>query len=178
SATTRGSRQQCRRRKCGERKCSPWRTLRSSRAPTPGISERTFRANRAKCWPSPEACLRTSQNAGNAPNKGTTDLRSVECGLPKETFNRSNSEHSKTVVEAYYQASVEGRLREFARYLHPDFTTTAPNYLPWGGFHQGAAFFRRHWVKLMMSAGLGIMGALVDPVCPGGDCPLAMVVTH
>jgi hypothetical protein len=47
--------------------------------------------------------------------------------------NRSNSEQSKTVVDAYYQAGVEGRLREFARYLHPDFTTTAPNYLPWGG---------------------------------------------
>jgi ketosteroid isomerase-like protein len=45
--------------------------------------------------------------------------------------NRSNSEQSKTVVDAYYQAGVEGRLREFARYLHPDFTTTAPNYLPW-----------------------------------------------
>jgi ketosteroid isomerase-like protein len=44
--------------------------------------------------------------------------------------NRSNSEQSKTVVDAYYQASVEGCLREFARYLHPDFTTTAPNYLP------------------------------------------------
>jgi hypothetical protein len=56
--------------------------------------------------------------------------------------NQSNSEQSKTVVDAYYQAGVEGRLREFARYLHPDFTTTAPNYLPWGGFHPGAAFFR------------------------------------
>jgi hypothetical protein len=48
--------------------------------------------------------------------------------------NRSNSEQSKTVVDAYYQAGVEGRLRELARYLHPDFTTTAPNYLPSGGF--------------------------------------------
>jgi ketosteroid isomerase-like protein len=57
--------------------------------------------------------------------------------------NRSNSEQSKTVVDAYYQAGVEGCLREFARYLHPDFTTTAPNYLPWGGFHQGAAFLPR-----------------------------------
>jgi ketosteroid isomerase-like protein len=56
--------------------------------------------------------------------------------------NQSNSQQSKTVVDAYYQAGVEGRLREFAPYLHPDFTTTAPNYLPWGGFHQGAAFFR------------------------------------
>jgi ketosteroid isomerase-like protein len=56
--------------------------------------------------------------------------------------NRSNSEQSKTVVDAYYQAGVGGRLREFARYLHPDFTTTAPNFLPWGGFHPGAAFFR------------------------------------
>jgi ketosteroid isomerase-like protein len=56
--------------------------------------------------------------------------------------NRSSGEQSKTVVDAYYQAGVAGRLREFARYLHPDFTTTAPNHLPWGGFHPGAAFFR------------------------------------
>jgi hypothetical protein len=40
--------------------------------------------------------------------------------------NRSSGEQSKTVVDAYYQAGVAGRLREFARYLHPDFTTTAP----------------------------------------------------
>jgi ketosteroid isomerase-like protein len=54
------------------------------------------------------------------------------------------SEHSnsKTVVDAYYQAGVQGRLTDFAPYLHPDFTTTAPNYLPWGGVHPGAAFFR------------------------------------
>lgn len=46
------------------------------------------------------------------------------------------------MVDAYYQAGVEGRLTEFAQYLDPDFTTTAPNYLPWGGFHPGAGFFR------------------------------------
>lgn len=57
-------------------------------------------------------------------------------------ISRSISEQSKAVVDAYYQAGVKGRLREFAQYLHPDFTTTAPNYLPWGGFHPGAAFFR------------------------------------
>ena len=56
--------------------------------------------------------------------------------------SRSKDEQSKAVVDAYYQAGVEGRLGEFARYLDPDFTTTAPNYLPWGGFHPGAAFFR------------------------------------
>jgi ketosteroid isomerase-like protein len=56
--------------------------------------------------------------------------------------NRSSSEQSKALVDAYYQAGAEGHLKEFARYLHPDFTTTAPNYLPWGGFHPGAAFFR------------------------------------
>ena len=56
--------------------------------------------------------------------------------------NRSSDEQSKTVVDAYYQAGVERRLKEFVRYLHPDFTTTAPNHLPWGGFHPGAAFFR------------------------------------
>jgi ketosteroid isomerase-like protein len=56
--------------------------------------------------------------------------------------NQSNSAQSKFVVAAYYQSGVEGRLREFARYLHPDFSTTAPSYLPWGGFHPGAPFFR------------------------------------
>jgi len=37
---------------------------------------------------------------------------------------------------------VRGRLTDFAPYLHPTFSTTAPNYLPWGGAHPGAAFFR------------------------------------
>lgn len=55
---------------------------------------------------------------------------------------QSNSEQNKAVVDAYYQAGVRGRLTDFARYLHTDFTTTAPNYLPWGGVHPGAAFFR------------------------------------
>jgi ketosteroid isomerase-like protein len=57
--------------------------------------------------------------------------------------NRSNSEQSKTVVDAYYQAGVEGRLREFRRYLHPDFTTTAPNYLPWGWLPSGRGVLPR-----------------------------------
>jgi ketosteroid isomerase-like protein len=54
----------------------------------------------------------------------------------------SQSDRSKAVVDAYYQAGVENRLTDFAPYLHPDFTVTAPNYLPWGGVHAGAAFFR------------------------------------
>jgi len=62
----------------------------------------------------------------------------------KESSMTDNSEsaRSKAVVDAYYQAGVRGRLTSFASYLHPDFTTTAPNYLPWGGVHPGAAFFR------------------------------------
>ena len=36
----------------------------------------------------------------------------------------------------------EGHLTRFARYLDPDFRVTAPNYLPWGGTHSGAAFVR------------------------------------
>ena len=56
----------------------------------------------------------------------------------------SRSEQSKAVVDAYYQAGVQRRLTDFARYLHPDFSTTAPNYLPWGGVHPGAAYFRDH----------------------------------
>ena len=56
--------------------------------------------------------------------------------------NQTPSERSKAVVDAYYQAGVRGRLTDFAPYLDPDFSTTAPNYLPWGGVHPGAAFFR------------------------------------
>jgi ketosteroid isomerase-like protein len=56
--------------------------------------------------------------------------------------DHSNSVQSKLVVDAYYQAGMRHRLTDFAAYLHPDFTTTAPNYLPWGGVHTGAAFFR------------------------------------
>jgi ketosteroid isomerase-like protein len=56
--------------------------------------------------------------------------------------NSNISERSRAVVDIYYQAGVRGRLTDFAPYLHEDFTTTAPNYLPWGGLHEGAAFFR------------------------------------
>jgi ketosteroid isomerase-like protein len=54
---------------------------------------------------------------------------------------QSENERNKAVVDAYYQAGVQGRLTDFAPYLYPDFSTTAPNYLPWGGVHVGA-FFR------------------------------------
>lgn len=50
-------------------------------------------------------------------------------------------ERNKVVAHAFYQAGVEGRLTSFAQYLDPDFTVTAPNYLPWGGPHKGGAFF-------------------------------------
>lgn len=56
--------------------------------------------------------------------------------------SNQQSLESRSVVDAYYQAGVRGRLTEFASYLHPDFKVTAPNYLPWGGVHDGAAFFR------------------------------------
>jgi hypothetical protein len=56
--------------------------------------------------------------------------------------NQTMSEQSLAVVDAYYQAGLQGRLTDFAPYLHSDFSTTAPSYLPWGGLHAGAAFFR------------------------------------
>src|SRR5258708_22775436 len=56
--------------------------------------------------------------------------------------NQATSEQSRAAVDSYCQAGVQGRLTGFASYLHPDFSTTAPNYLPWGGVHAGAAFFR------------------------------------
>jgi ketosteroid isomerase-like protein len=55
--------------------------------------------------------------------------------------NQTTGEQSKAVVDAYYQAGVRGSLTDFAPYLHPNFLTTAPNYLPWGGVHAGAPFF-------------------------------------
>lgn len=51
-------------------------------------------------------------------------------------------EQDKEVVDAYYKAGMQGRLPSFAQYLDPEFVTTAPNYLPWGGTHKGAPFFR------------------------------------
>jgi len=59
-----------------------------------------------------------------------------------EEDDQSKRAQSKAVVDAYYQAGVQRRLTSFAPYLHSDFTTTAPNYLPWGGVHVGAGFFR------------------------------------
>jgi hypothetical protein len=47
----------------------------------------------------------------------------------------------KAVVDAYYQAGVQRDLHSFGKYLHPDFTVTAPNYLPWGGTHHGASYY-------------------------------------
>ena len=57
---------------------------------------------------------------------------------------QSENERNKAVVDEYFKAGVEGHLMSFAAYLDPDFTVTAPNYLPWGGRHVGAAFFRDH----------------------------------
>jgi ketosteroid isomerase-like protein len=54
---------------------------------------------------------------------------------------QSEIEANKAVVDAFYQAGVEGKLTSFARYLAPDFLVTAPSYLPWGGPHKGASFF-------------------------------------
>jgi ketosteroid isomerase-like protein len=55
---------------------------------------------------------------------------------------QSENERNKVVVDAFYQSGIRGRLADFAQYLDPNFTWTAPNYLPWGGTHTGAALFR------------------------------------
>ena len=55
---------------------------------------------------------------------------------------QSENERNKAVVDAFYQLGMQGRLTDFAQHLDPDFTWTAPNYLPWGGTHTGAALFR------------------------------------
>ena len=52
---------------------------------------------------------------------------------------RSENKRNKAVVDAFYQLGIQGRLIDFAQYLDPNFTWTAPNYLPWGGTHTGAA---------------------------------------
>ena len=56
--------------------------------------------------------------------------------------SQSENERNKAVVDAFYQLGTQGRLTDFAQYLDPNFTWTAPNYLPWGGTHTGAALFR------------------------------------
>jgi ketosteroid isomerase-like protein len=54
---------------------------------------------------------------------------------------QSEIQRNKAVAHAFYQAGIEGSLTRFAQYLDLDFAVTAPNYLPWGGTHKGAAFF-------------------------------------
>jgi len=75
----------------------------------------------------------------------TTTARPLGNGDPKgiNMTVQSENERNKAVVDEYFKAGVQG-LTSFAAYLHPDFTVTAPNYLPWGGRHVGAAFFRDH----------------------------------
>jgi len=69
---------------------------------------------------------------------GNSDPRGIDMTV------QSENERNKAVVDEYFKAGVQGHLTSFAAYLHPDFTVTAPNYLPWGGRHVGAAFFRDH----------------------------------
>ena len=60
------------------------------------------------------------------------------------TAVQSENERNKAVVEEYFKAGFQGHLTSFEAYLHPDFTVTALNYLPWGGRHVGAAYCRDH----------------------------------
>jgi ketosteroid isomerase-like protein len=54
----------------------------------------------------------------------------------------TTTEETRSIVDAYYRAGVAGRLPSFASYLDEQFSVTAPNYLPWGGTHEGADYFR------------------------------------
>ncbi|WP_420994183.1 nuclear transport factor 2 family protein [Cupriavidus sp. 30B13] len=45
---------------------------------------------------------------------------------------------NKDIVRMFYDGGVRGDIGGFARYLHPDFLCTAPDYLPWGGPRRGA----------------------------------------
>jgi pimeloyl-ACP methyl ester carboxylesterase/ketosteroid isomerase-like protein len=77
-------------------------------------------------------------------NAVTTTARPLGNSDPKgmNLAVQSENEQNKAVVDEYFKAGVRGDLTSFAAYLHPDFSVTAPNYLPWGGRHVGAAFFR------------------------------------
>jgi ketosteroid isomerase-like protein len=79
-------------------------------------------------------------------NAVTTTTRPLGNSDPKgiNMAVQSENERNKAVVDEYFKAGVQGHLTSFAANLHPNFTVTAPNYLPWGGRHVGAAFFRDH----------------------------------
>jgi ketosteroid isomerase-like protein len=49
-----------------------------------------------------------------------------------------NTLRNKEIVRAFYDGGVRGDITAFAKYLHPDFVCTAPDYLPWGGTRRGA----------------------------------------
>jgi|ERR1700674_210113 ketosteroid isomerase-like protein len=50
---------------------------------------------------------------------------------------------NKTVVRAYYEGGQRGDISGYGAFLHPDFVVRAPNYLPWGGAHDGEQFLRK-----------------------------------
>ncbi len=73
--------------------------------------------------------------------------------------DNSESARSKAVVDAYYQAGVRGRLTSFASYLHPDFTTIAPNLpdvLDFGRFSYDVLFAEDD--KVVARVNFGITG--------------------
>jgi len=55
---------------------------------------------------------------------------------------QSENERNKAVVDQFFKAGIQGPPHDLRQYLHPDFAVAAPNHLPWGGRHAGAAFFR------------------------------------
>src|ERR1700720_3236606 len=89
--------------------------------------------------------------------------------------SQSEAERDKAVVDAFYQAGIEGHLRSFARYLDPDFKVTAPNYLPWGGTHSGAAFdFARFSYDSIIAEG-GRVSAVINMGVTGTDVIIKIV---
>jgi ketosteroid isomerase-like protein len=70
----------------------------------------------------------------------TTTARPLGSSDPKgiNMTVQSENERNKAVVAEYFKAGVHGHLTSFAAYLHPDFTVTAPNYLPWRSTRRGS----------------------------------------
>jgi hypothetical protein len=51
------------------------------------------------------------------------------------------SPRNKTVVDAFHELGIQGRLVAFAQYPDVNFTWIAHNYRPWGGTYAGVALF-------------------------------------
>jgi len=48
-------------------------------------------------------------------------------------YDRELTAINKAIVRSFYEGGTDNKAKDYGQIFHPDFTVTAPDYLPWGG---------------------------------------------